>query len=103
MRAAALPGFGVDFWEGTAGAGAAKDMATASEEVAKALAELAKLLGDAGSAAEAKARYEAQIKAIEESSAKEIEVLKKAWAQNIETLTTITEKLKELEQAVISG
>lgn len=99
----AAAGFGVDFWEGTAGAGAVKDMAKASEDVAKALAELAKLLGDAGSAAEAKARYEAQIKVIEETSAKEIEALKKAWDQNLETLTTITEKLKELEQAVITG
>lgn len=102
-RRAAAAGFGVDFWDGTDGAGAAKDMADASEKVAKALEDLAKLLGDAGSAAEAKARYEAQIKAIEEASAKEVEALKKAWAENLSVLETITAKLKELEQAVVTG
>lgn len=102
-RRGAAAGFGVDFWDGTEGAGAAKDMADASDKVAKALEELAKLLGDAGSAAAAKAQYEEQIKAIREASAKEIEELKKAWEENFKLLELITTKLKELETAVVTG
>ena len=102
-RRAAAAGIGVDFWDGTEGAGAAKDMADASDKVAKALEELAKLLGDAGSAAAAKAQYEEQIKAIREASAKEIEELKKAWEENFKLLELITTKLKDLEMALVTG
>lgn len=102
-RRAAAAGVGVDFWDGTEGAGAAKDMAEASDKVAKALEELAKLLGDAGSAAAAKAQYEEQIKAIREASAKEIEELKKVWGENFKLLELITDRLKELETAVVTG
>lgn len=102
-KRAADAGFGVDFWEGTAGAGAAKDMADASEKVAKALEELAKLLGDAGSAAEAKAKYEAEIKAIDEVHAKELEAIKDAAQENIKTFEEIVKQLKELQQAVLTG
>jgi hypothetical protein len=102
-KRAADAGFGVDFWEGTAGAGAAKDMADASDKVAKALEELAKLLGDANSGAAAKAKYEAEIKAIDEVHAKELEAIKDAAQENIKTFEEIVKQLKELQQAVLTG
>jgi hypothetical protein len=103
QKRGAAAGAGLDFWEGTAGAGAVKDMADASDKVAKALEDLAKLLGSANSAAEAKARYEAEIKSINEAHAKEIEAIKGASDQNIKLLELIVERLKELEQALITG
>lgn len=102
-RRGAAAGFGVDFWDGTEGSGAAKDMADASEKVAEALKELAKLLGDAGSAAEAKARYEAEIKEFQrvaEEFAKQNGAMHDA---NVKLLELIINRLKELEQAVITG
>lgn len=102
-KRAAAAGIGVDFWDGTAGAGAAKDMADASDKVAKALEELAKLLGDAGSGAEAKAKYEAEIKSINEAHAKELEVIKSAAQENIKTFEEIVKQLKELQQAALTG